>query len=267
MIVTVCIGRGGSKGFPGKNKYRVLGKELMAWPLLAAKCCKEINRVYFSTDDGELAAIAKWYGAEVIDRPPELSTDAALGEDVFAHAYQSIKASAEDRIKLVVLLFANAPCVTSQMLTEMIRKLRESENMMGGRYDSICTVSEYEMFHPSRCRVIDGPLLRPFCPYVAAGSTSDRRSGGDSWFYDCCAAVVQPKNLEHLDRGMPPQRWLGTLVLPYKQQFPALDVDYKWQVPQVEEWLRRYAQYPACDLPGDEVHTVKWEEFCSDQNT
>jgi len=241
MIIAVGIGRGGSKGFPSKNSYLLSGAyPLMSYSIRAAKNCRLVDEVYFSTESEELKNIAFYYGAKIIHRPKRLATDAALAEDVFAHACNYLKIKYQNNIEFFVLLFANAPCVTPLVMREMIEELRNRQDA-----DSICTVSKYNMFSPYRARKIqekgEGGYLVPFCDGVVEEATCDRNSGTDAWFYDCSCAVVRPRCLENIERGMPPQRWLGQKILPYKQALPALDVDFRWQLGQVECWLREYS--------------------------
>ena len=83
MIIAILMGRKGSKAFPNKNLYKVLGKPLAYYPMKAAKDCVEIDKAYLSTDDEQLMKLAEENGLEVIQRPQELCTDKALGEDVY----------------------------------------------------------------------------------------------------------------------------------------------------------------------------------------
>ena len=67
--------RGGSKGLPGKNIKELNGKPLLIHSIEIAKEIKEVSRIFVSTDDDEIASIAKAAGADIINRPKELSTD------------------------------------------------------------------------------------------------------------------------------------------------------------------------------------------------
>jgi len=67
--------RGGSKGVPGKNTRALAGRPLIAYSLEMALSVPEVSRVFASTDDPEIALIARALGAEIIDRPPELARD------------------------------------------------------------------------------------------------------------------------------------------------------------------------------------------------
>ena len=236
MIIAILMGRKMSKGFPGKNLYPVLGKPLAYYPMKAAIDCREVDKIYLSTDDEELVKLAKKNSVGLIKRPPELTTDEALGEEVYRHAYNFLKGKMKD-IELVVLLMCNAPTVTSRTLTKGIKILRKYPE-----YDSAVTVSRYNMWSPLRARRI-GPdgLLHPFVQFSAFGDTKglncDRDSQGDAWFADMGVSIVRPRCLEHLEDGLLPQRWMGRKIYPLKQ-WGGLDVDYEWQVPQVEYWLK-----------------------------
>ena len=116
MIAALMIGRAGSTGFPGKNVYPILGRPLAAYPLMAAEASRHVDKLYVSTDSPEIMAIARQFGAELIERPARLATKEALGEHVFVHGYQEIVkrvAGARERIELMVLLFANGATVTA----------------------------------------------------------------------------------------------------------------------------------------------------------
>ena len=115
------MGRGGSSGFPGKNIYPVLGRPLMEYPLIAATRSKSIDRIFVSTDSSEIKQIGRKYGAAIIDRPPELCSSQALGEDVYVHAYDHAKKSLGEPIDLVVLLMCNAATITGDLIDEGIQ--------------------------------------------------------------------------------------------------------------------------------------------------
>ncbi len=242
--MTICalmLGREGSTGFPGKNTYPVLGRPLMAYPLLAAKHAPSVAEVYVSTDSPRIQAVAQEMGARTIDRPPELATKTALGEDAYVHGYGVIRDRLKARgesLELLVLLFCNAPTVTAAQIEEAVRALRDHPE-----YDSAVTVSRYNMWSPLRARRV-GPdgLLHPFVPFETFGDPAtlncDRDSQGDVWFADMGLSVVRPRCLENLRDGLLPQKWMGRKIWPIRQE-GGLDVDYDWQLPAAEEWLRR----------------------------
>ncbi len=242
MICALLLGREGSVGFPGKNVHPVLGRPLVSYPLRAAAAARTVGRVYVSTDSPRIKEIAAAEGARIIDRPPELATRTALGEDAYAHGYGVIRdelAREGETIELLVLLFANAATITSDTIDEGVALLRAHPD-----YDSAVTVSCYNMWSPLRARKIgtDG-LLQPFVPFETFGDPAtlncDRDSQGDVWFADMGVSIVRPRNFENLRAGCLPQRWMGRRIYPLRQ-WGGLDVDYEWQVPAVEHWLRAH---------------------------
>jgi len=89
--------RGGSKGLPGKNIKMLAGKPLIAYAIDTARACKSLETVIVSTDDAEIAKVAREYGAEVpFIRPAELATDAASEWLAWQHAISSVRASHGD---------------------------------------------------------------------------------------------------------------------------------------------------------------------------
>jgi hypothetical protein len=227
-VAALLIGREGSTGFPGKNVYPVLGRPLVAYPLLAARDSKHVERMYVSTDSDRLMAIGEDYGAETIVRPPELCTPKALGEDAFAHGYQVIRdrwAEESRTVELVVLLFANAPTVIAEMIDQGVDLLRADPTL-----DSAVSVSRYNMWSPLRARRLgeDG-CLHPFVPFEVFGDPAtlncDRDSQGDVYYADMSVSVVRPGCLEHLEDGLLPQKWMGQRIAPINS-FGGCDVDY-----------------------------------------
>jgi hypothetical protein len=241
MIAALLLGRKGSIGFPGKNLYPVLGRPLMVYPLLAALKANSVAKVFVSTDDEQIMNIGRRYGAEIIVRPPELASKTALGEHAYVHGYQVIRDSMpkDQELELLVLLFCNAATILGQTIDEGIDILRQNPE-----YDSAVTVSCYNMWSPLRARKV-GPdgLLHPFVPFETFGDPAtlncDRDSQGDVLFADMGVSIVRTRCLENIEQGLLPQKWMGKKIYPLKQ-WGGCDVDYEWQNPSVEYWLKRH---------------------------
>jgi len=241
MIAAIMIGRKGSSGFPGKNTTNIAGHPMVWWPLEAARNCAEIDATYVSTDDPEIAEIAEAMGAQTIERPAYLASNEALGEDAYVHAHQVITAELAARgetVELYVLLMANAVTISSQQLSEGIAALRADATL-----DSAVSVSCYNMWSPLRARKItDEGILQPFVPFETFGDPAtlncDRDSQGDVWFADMGVSIIRPRNLDHLDTGLLPQKWMGQRIHPIKN-VGGLDVDYAFQMPQAQWWLEQ----------------------------
>jgi hypothetical protein len=264
MICALLLGREGSSGFPGKNIYPVLGRPLAAYPMMVAVSCPSVERLYVSTDSPALKEIGLALGALIIERPVHLASKQALGEHAYVHGYHVIRdrlAAEGKTLELLVLLFANAATVTPQIIEEGIAALRANPAA-----DSAVTVSSYNMWSPLRARKINAHgLLDPFVPFETFGDPKtmncDRDSQGDVWFADMGLSIVRPRNLDHLERGLLPQKWMGQKILPLKQ-WGGLDVDEPWQIPAVEAWLQAHEVDKLF-----KVQRIKWAQFYDSERT
>jgi len=90
-ILAIIPARGGSRGIPRKNVRLLCGKPLIAHTIEAALNSKLVDRVVVSTEDKEIADISKEYGAEIIDRPPELAQDNTPSLPVFQHTIRHLE--------------------------------------------------------------------------------------------------------------------------------------------------------------------------------
>jgi N-acylneuraminate cytidylyltransferase len=140
-MVTVAIipARGGSKGVPRKNIRHLANHPLIAHSILDAKEASLVDRVYVSTDDPEIAAIAKSYQAEIVNRPPELAGDTASSESALIHAISEIEKTGIVP-ELIVFLQCTSPIRTGTDIDSAIAKL-QAENA-----DSLLSVSPSHRF-------------------------------------------------------------------------------------------------------------------------
>ncbi|MBN1799973.1 MAG: acylneuraminate cytidylyltransferase family protein [Candidatus Lokiarchaeota archaeon] len=138
-IICIIPARGGSKGIKKKNIRMINGIPLIAYTIIEALKCKKINRIIVSTDDKEIAAISKKYGAEVFDRPPELSSDESSTIDAIFNVIGQIEGLKEDST-IILLLQPTSPLRTVLDIEQSINLFLNSE------CDSIVSVKESE--HP-----------------------------------------------------------------------------------------------------------------------
>lgn len=237
MITALLLGRKHSVGFPGKNHFPILGHPLAWYPMKAAVEARTVDRVYLSTDDEKLMKLAEDTGVEIIQRPQRLCTSEALGDHAFVHGYETIVERIGEKPEIVILLLCNAATLLPESIDKGVEVLRANPE-----YDSAVTVSRYNMWSPLRARKIgkDG-LLHPFHSldvFECDNLSCDRDSQGDSWFADVALSVVRPRNLENIEAGQLPQKWMGQKIYPLKQE-AGCDVDYEWQIPVVEWWLKK----------------------------
>lgn len=102
-ILGVIPARGGSKGIPRKNITPVAGRPLIAWTIDAARAARRLTRCVVSTEDAEIAGVARQAGADVLDRPASLAGDDVDTVPVLKHALDRIPSD------VVVVLFPTSP--------------------------------------------------------------------------------------------------------------------------------------------------------------
>lgn len=118
MNIAIIPARGGSKRIPRKNIKEFHGKPLIAYSIEAAKASGCFDKIIVSTDDQEIADVAKHYGAEVpFIRPPEISDDFATTLDVMEHAVSFCIKSGLD-VEYVCCIYATAPLLLPEFLIQ-----------------------------------------------------------------------------------------------------------------------------------------------------
>ena len=125
-ILALIPARGGSKGIPRKNIRSFAGYPLLAWSIAAAKQASFVTRVIVSTDDEEIAAVAREYGAETpFLRPVEFAQDNTTDLPVFQHALQWLKEHEGYQPELVIQLRPTSPIRPKDCVDSAIKILRE----------------------------------------------------------------------------------------------------------------------------------------------
>lgn len=126
VIATICA-RGGSKGLPGKNLRPFAGRPLIMHTIAHALACGEIDAVYVSTDDVQIADIARAAGATVpYMRPAELATDEAGKLPVIEHLVSHLERQGE-LITHVIDLQPTSPLRESTDISAAIATRQDAE--------------------------------------------------------------------------------------------------------------------------------------------
>lgn len=126
MRVAIIPARGGSKRIPRKNVRDFCGRPMIAWSISAALGAGVFDRVVVSTDDDEIAEVARTEGAEIpFMRPADLADDMTATVPVIAHALARLEAEGAE-IATVCGLYATAPFVQISDLIAASRMLDES---------------------------------------------------------------------------------------------------------------------------------------------
>jgi len=127
LIIAIIPARGGSKRIPRKNIKLFCGKPIIAWSIEAAQISGCFDSILVSTDDQEIASIARQFGADVpFERPAALSDDYAGTTAVIRHAVQW---HTENRgeISIACCLYPTAPFVTADDLKRGRNVLLDSD--------------------------------------------------------------------------------------------------------------------------------------------
>jgi N-acylneuraminate cytidylyltransferase len=146
-ILAIIPARGGSKGILRKNIRLIAGKPLIGYTIEQALKTPSINRVVVSTDDAEITTVSQQFGAEVIQRPKELSNDTATSESALIHVLDYLKNIEGYEPDLIVFLQATSPIRESDDIENAINLFLQ-ENA-----DSLLSVIKS---HPWLWRINDG---------------------------------------------------------------------------------------------------------------
>ena len=234
MVISLIAGQQEDKKFPGRNTFPLLGRPMMVYPILAAQHAEEVDRVFLTTDSPAIERVAAGLGVTTLPRSPEVSGPSVrLTEVVVEAAAQAVRALGETP-EAIVLLLCNAPTVTGGLIDHGVEILRNDPSL-----DALMSVSMHNEFHPSYAmRMGEGGLLRPYAADREALKKKD-----EAYFPDALLWVFRPRVLSAVPRGQGLSEWIMDCAR--HRVFPLIhegygDVDYVWQVPAVEEWLRRH---------------------------
>lgn len=157
-IIAIIPARGGSRGIPRKNIQLLGGSPLVAWSIKAARRCDGIDRVIVSTDDAEIAAISREYGAEVpFLRPPELSRDDSLVGEAETHAIRQLEAAGR-LVGGYLTLYPTHPFRTPDMLDKAAAAVRAGHHFK--------TVKPIRVRPGQYVTLGEGGILRPVTPLL-----------------------------------------------------------------------------------------------------
>lgn len=165
-IIAIIPARGGSKGIPRKNIADICGKPLIAYAIEVALNTPEVSTVFVSTDDNEIAEIAKGLGAEVpFLRPASLADDLASPGEAMAFDLRRLVEMGVHP-SAVMSLYPTHPFRNPALLSRLIGKIRHDG------YREARTVRCKRVGEQTFCSMeLDGRLkwVRPFGPLSKSG--------------------------------------------------------------------------------------------------
>ena len=149
-IITIIPARGGSKSIPKKNIVDLGGYPLIAYSIAAAKLSNIISRIIVSTDNEEIAEIAKKYGAEVpFLRPDKFATDTSTDFEFFKHAIDWFKKNEGYVSDYWVHLRPTTPLRDPELVDKAIEQFIQNK-------EATCLRSGYELREsPYKCFAIE----------------------------------------------------------------------------------------------------------------
>ncbi len=248
-ILALIPARGGSKGTPRKNIRVVGGKPLLAYSIAQALASRQITRTIVSTDDEEIAQVARSYGAEVpFRRPRRFAGDRSPDIDVFRHALEWLRDHERYACDLVVHLRPTAPVRRVARIDEAIDLMVRRPHAHSLRSVSRAAQSPYKMW-----RIDNGhlaPLLR--IPGVAESHSVPRQQLPAVYWQNGYVDVIRPHVVLTLGR------MAGRTIVPFVIDEPVPEFDYDEDLPQLEAALLALAEgsWPAAGHKRRTRHAI-----------
>ena len=228
-VLALIPARGGSKSIPRKNLLVIGGRPLVAHSIAQAKASRHITRTIVSTDDDEIAEVARAFGAEVpFMRPAAFAQDRSLDIDVFRHALEWLREHENYRPELVVHLRPTGPVRRVERIDDAIRLMLAHPAADSLRSVSLAEQSPYKMWRIVQNRL--EPLVQ--APGVVEAHSSPRQGLPAVYWQNGYVDIVRPRVV--LEQG----RIAGDHVLPFVVEEPVLELDYPESIPTIEAALR-----------------------------
>lgn len=227
-VLALIPARGGSKSIPRKNLAVVAGRPLIAYSIEQALASRLITRTIVSTDDEEIADVARACGAEVpFMRPGALALDESPDLDVFRHALQELHAREGYRCELVVHLRPTGPVRRVEPIDRAIALMLGRPDAHSLRSVSLAEQTPYKMW-----RIDDGelrPLLQ--APGMVEAYCAPRQTLPKAYWQNGYVDIVRPDVVLELGR------MAGERILPFIVDEPVLELDYPESLPRLESAL------------------------------
>jgi len=148
--------RGGSKGIPGKNLYKLGNETILERAIRQAKSCSHIDQVIVSTDDPQMYEISKKHGVNAPGlRPDSLATSNAKTIDVIFHLLNELKI----KDSYILLLQVTSPLRNNEDFENIFKLITEN------KADSVVSVTAHDDPHPYKIQKIENGYLKSFLGY------------------------------------------------------------------------------------------------------
>ncbi|MBZ0297919.1 MAG: acylneuraminate cytidylyltransferase family protein [Anaerolineae bacterium] len=246
-VLAFIPARGGSKGIPGKNIMPIAGKPLIAYSIIQAQESRYITRVMVSTDDAQIAAVSKEWGAEVpFMRPAEYAQDLSPDIDAFRHALEWLAANEGYQPDIMVHLRAPGPVRKVELIDEAIKLLIDHPDADAVRSVRLAQQTPYKMW-----QINDDGLMQPIVRVEGMPDSQSvpRQMLPKVYWQSGYVDVVRPRAI--LEKN---SMW-GDCVLPFIVEEKLFELDYPDDIPAVETaLLRLQAGLPLEDDDGAQTN-------------
>jgi N-acylneuraminate cytidylyltransferase len=167
MNIAIIPARGGSKRIPGKNIKDFCGQPIIAYSIQAAQKSGLFDRIIVSTDDEEIAAVSRQFGAEIpFLRPQELADDYTGTNAVVKHALEWFRDHGEPA-QYACCIYATAPFIQFEYLKQGFDKLISSNK------DFVFSVTSFEFPIQRAVRINQDGEVEPFFPDHISSRSQD----------------------------------------------------------------------------------------------
>ena len=134
-VIAVIPARGGSKGIPRKNLRLLCGRPLISYAIESALKSKKVSRVVVSTEDEEIAEVARIHGASIIVRPENLAGDDVTLDPVVFHAVNSAEQQDRQKYDFILTIQPTSPLLSAESIDRALAIIT------GGHYDTVISVT------------------------------------------------------------------------------------------------------------------------------
>ena len=219
--LAIITARGGSKRIPRKNIKPFLGKPILAYSIEAAVACGLFDEVMVSTEDEEIAEIAKQYGAKVpFYRSEKTAGDFATTNDVLLEVIEEYEKRGRF-FDVACCIYPTAPFVTAEKIKDAMGQLEASDA------DTLIPVVQFS-YPPQRAMVIrNGQLEFKYLEYIDSRSQDLEKEYHDVGQFYCFKVPAYKENKKLM---------LGS-ILPYvvdEMEVQDIDNESDWKIAEIK---------------------------------
>lgn len=229
-VLALIPARGGSKSVPRKNILPLMGKPMIAWAIGHAQAARHVTRVIVTTDDLEIAEVARAHGAEVpFLRPAEFAQDLSVDFEFHRHAIEWLRDNEGYVPDMVINLRPTPPSRQPDVIDRAIETFAAHSEVDSLRSVHLASESPFKMW-----TLGESGCLRPVAslPGIAEPYNQPRQLLPLVYWQDGYIDITRPRVI------LEQNSCTGSLILPFIIDEPAADVDYPDQVGEAEAQLR-----------------------------